>query len=357
MSNLIYLTYLHSLWITQKKLWHIFEKSENYKEFYEKLNYETLKPYCTEKEITSILSRKDKINLENIVKIIKEKNVELITIKDEKYPELLKQISNPPYLLYVRWQIDNSPKIVIIWSRSMTSYGKKVIEKLVPGLCKYFVIVSWWAFWCDSEAHLQTLKNNWKTIAVIWTWIDLDYPIQNKKLFDDIVTKGGWIISIFPVWEVANTYNFPIRNEIVSAISSGVVVIESGEKSGTLITANLALEQWKDVFAVPWDLYKSNSIWCNNLIKNGNAKMITVTEDILEEYNIKTKFDETSKQNIVFWNNIEKIIYDKLLLESLDTDDIVLKTGLWLWDTMTNISMLEIKGIIRKSVNGKYEIR
>ena len=357
MSELIYLACLHSLWISQRKLLQIFENKDNYKEFYEKLNYQSLKPFLWEKEVTSVLWKLEKIIPEQIAKIIKEKSVEIVTIKDPKYPELLKQIANPPYLFYIRWLIDNSPKIVIIWSRSMTSYGKRAIEKLVPWLSKYFTIVSWWAFWCDSEAHLQTLKNNWKTIAVIWTWIDLDYPIQNKKLFDDIVAKGGWIISIFPVWEVANTYNFPIRNEIVSAISSWVVVIESGEKSGTLITANLALEQWKDVFAVPWDLYKSNSIWCNNLIKNGNAKMITVTEDILEEYNIKTKFDETSKQNIVFWNNIEKIIYDKLLLESLDTDELVLKTGLWLWDTMTNISMLEIKGIIRKSVNGKYEIR
>lgn len=357
MSDLIHLAYLHSLWISQKKLSLIFENTENYKDFYEKLSYGTLKPYCTEKEIISILWKKEKVDFDKIEKIIKEKQVDIITIKDTRYPNLLKEISNPPYLFYLRWLIDNSPKIVIIWSRSMTSYGKKVIEKLVPGLSKYFVIVSWWAFWCDSQAHIQTLLNNWKTIAVIWTWIDIDYPIQNKKLFDDIVEKNWWIISIFPIWEVANTYNFPIRNEIVSAISSWVVVIESGEKSGTLITANLALEQGKDVFAVPWDLYKSNSIWCNNLIKNWNAKMITTVEDILEEYNIKTNFETNQSKNIDLWNNIEKIIYDILLLESFDTDDLVKKSNLSLFEISTNLSMLEIKWIIKKSINWKYEIK
>ncbi len=355
MSDLIYLVWLHSLWISQRKLSNIFEKKDNYKEFYEKLSLTNLRPFCSEKEISNILSKKDNLNFDKINSVLKERNVELITIKDNKYPDLLKQISIPPYLLYVRWKIDNSPKIVIIWSRSMTSYGKKVIEKLVPGLSKYFTIVSWWAFWCDSEAHNQTLINNWKTISVIWTWIDIDYPIQNKNLFDEIVNKNWWIISIFPIWEVGNSYNFPIRNEIVSAISSWVIVIESAEKSGTLITANLALEQWKDVFAVPWDIYKSNSIWCNNLIKNGNAKMVTIVDDILEEYNIITK--NKQETNVIdFWNDIEKIIYDILLLESLDTDELIQKSNLSLSNISINLSMLEIKWIIKKSINWKYEI-
>ncbi len=357
MSEVIYLVYLHSLWISQKKISQIFENKKNYKEFYENLNYKNLKSYLSEKEITSIISKKESTNFEKINKIIKDKCVEIVTINDDWYPILLKQISNPPYFLYVRWKIDNSPKIVIIWSRSMTNYWKKVIEKLIPGLSKYFVIVSWWASWCDSEAHIQTLLNGWITIVVIWTWIDLDYPGTNTKLFNDIVEKKWWIISIFPIWEIANPYNFPIRNEIVSAISSWVIVIESGEKSGTLITSNLALEQWKDVFAIPWDLYKSNSIWCNNLIKNWNAKMVTCTEDILEEFNIKTKFDETKIQNIELWNNIEKVIYDILLLESLNTDDLVEKSNLTLNEISTNLSMLEIKWIIRKSINWKYEIK
>ncbi|MFA5917217.1 MAG: DNA-processing protein DprA [Candidatus Gracilibacteria bacterium] len=356
MPNLIYLVGLHSLGISQRKLSNIFEKKDNYKEFYEKLSSTNLKPFCSEKEITIILSRKDKINLEKITTVLKERNVELITIKDDEYPNLLKQISNPPYLLYVRGKIDNSPKIVIIGSRNMTSYGKKVIEKIVPGLTRYFTIVSGGAMGCDSEGHIQTLINNGKTIAVIGTGIDLDYPSSNKKLFDNIVEKNGGIISIFPIGEIPNNYNFPIRNEIVAGISSGVIVIESSEKSGTLITANLALEQGKDVFAVPGDIYKSNSIGCNNLIKNGNAKIVTTTEDILEEYNIITNKPPKNNNTIDFGNDIEKIIYDILLLESLDADELIQKTTLSLSNISINLSMLEIKGILKKSINGKYEI-
>lgn len=357
MPELIYLAALHSLWITQKKLFQIFENNKNYKDFFDNLSFKNLKPYCTEKEIEIILAKKEKFVLEKLIKAIEDRKVEVITIDDKRYPELLKQISNSPYLFYLRWQIDNSPKIVVIWSRSMTSYWKKVIEKLIPWLSKYFTIVSWWAMWCDSEWHIQTILNDGKTIVVVWTWIDIDYPSSNKKLFDDIVEKNWWIISIFPIWEIWNAYNFPIRNEIVSAISSWVIVIESSEKSWTLITANLALEQWKDVFAVPWDLFKSNSVWCNNLIKNGHAKMVTTVEDILEEYNIKSSYQITNSQKIEFWNNIEKVIYGILLLESLDTDELVMKSNINLTDISTNLSMLEIKWIIRKSINWKYKIK
>lgn len=357
MSDLIYLVYLHCIWISQRKLSLIFENKDNYKDFFESLNYTNLKPYLWEKEIEKTLKNKENLDKEKIEKVLIERNVKIITIKDKIYPLLLQQIANPPYFFYLRWNIDNSPKLVVIWSRNMTSYWKKVIEKLIPTLSKYFTIVSWWAFWCDSEAHKETLKNKSKTIAVIWTWIDIDYPITNKWLFDEIEKTWGWVISIFPIWEIANNYNFPIRNEIVSALSQWVVVIESWEKSGTLITANLALEQWKDLFAIPGDLYKSNSVWCNNLIKNWNAKMVTIPEDILEEYNISTSIDTINTCKINFSNDIEKNIYTLLLLESLNTDELVIKLWLDLNLIMTNLSMMEIKWVIGKSIAWKYEIK
>ncbi|NDK08183.1 DNA-protecting protein DprA [Candidatus Gracilibacteria bacterium] len=355
MTDFIYLVYLHSIGISQRKLSIIFENNSNYKEFFEKLSHNSLKIFYQDKDIETILKKRENLNEEKINKLLKDRNVQVITINDNKYPKSLKQIANPPYFFYLRGEIDDSPKIVIIGSRSMTSYGKKIIEKFIPTLIKYFVIVSGGAFGCDSEAHKQTIINAGKTIAVVGTGIDLDYPIQNQKLFDDIVANNGGIISIFPLGEIANNYNFPIRNEIVSALSNGVIVIESAEKSGTLITANLALEQGKDVFAIPGDLYKTNSTGCNNLIKNGYAKMVTTPEDILEEYNIKPGI--TNNCSLNFSNDIEKIIYNNLLLECLDNDEIVIKTGISLNQVMTNLSMMEISGIIRKNIAGKYEIQ
>lgn len=355
MDKNFYLAVLHSIGISQRKLSNMFSKNSNYKEFFESLWNNNLKDFYNENEISKIISNKNKLDINFIKNILEKNNVKLICINDENYPKLLKQISNPPFLLYVRWKIDNSPKLAVIWSRNMTSYWEKAIEKIIPWLVSYFTIVSWWAIWCDSEAHIKTLENSGKTIAVIWTWIDINYPSSNKILYEKIINNSGAIISIFPVWEKANNYNFPIRNEIIAWISSWVIVIESSEKSWTLITVNLALEQWKDVFSVPWDIFKSNSIWCNNLIKNWNAKMICQSSDILEEYNINFE-NKTNDLKLDFSDNIEKNIYDILLLESFDIDELIQKTWFSLKEISTSISMLEIKWIIKKSLSWKYEI-
>ncbi|MDD3302499.1 MAG: DNA-processing protein DprA [Candidatus Gracilibacteria bacterium] len=356
MSDLIYLASLHSIGISQKKLNKIFESNSNYKNFYEQLGYENLQPFFTSSEIEKILSKKERFDINKLSTIIVSNNIEIVTIHDVKYPKLLKQIVNSPYLFYLIGEIDNSPKIAVIGSRGMTLYGKRAIEKIVPSLTKYFTIVSGGAMGCDSEAHKQTIKSKGKTIVVVGTGIDVVYPAGNKILYDNVVTSNGGIISIFPIGEQANVYTFPIRNEIIAALSSGVLVVESGEKSGTLITVNLALEQGKDIFAIPGELFKINSMGCNNLIKNGSAKIVTNVDDIFEEYNINTLDSLENINQISFANEVEKIIYNVLLLENLDIDLLLYKTNLSLNDITVNLSMMEIKGIIKKGLNGKYEI-
>ncbi len=355
MSDLKYLAFLHYLGINQKKFFTIFDKNRDYKCFFENISFTSLKDFFKEKDIEKILDNYKKIKIDKIEEKLKKRDVKIITFYNEDYPKVLKEISNPPYFLYVRWTIDNSPKLAIIWSRGMTSYWEKAIKKLVPDLSRYFTIVSWWAFWCDSEAHSETLNNNWNTISVIWTWIDIDYPKENKKIFDKIANSWA-VISIFPVWEIWNPYNFPIRNEIISWISSGVVVIEAKEKSWTHITALLALEQWKDLFAVPWDIFKWNSIWCNNLIRDWNAKIVSESLDILEEYNITLNNRNNKKSELNFSNDDEKVIFNTLLLESFSIDELVEKLEINLLQISISLSMLEIKGLIKKNISWKYEI-
>ena len=256
MKNTIYLAGLHQAGISQKKLHLIFEKNQNYKEVFNNLNYSFLQKFKIQKNlIENILERKNKIILENIEKKLEKRKVEIITISQENYPELLKNIPNPPFLFYLRWKIDNSHKFSIVWARKISSYGIKVMEKIVPEISSYFTIVSWGAAGTDTLAHKISLENNKKTISVIWTWIDYDYPVENKKLYDKIVLEGWAVISIFPIWEVWNPYNFPIRNEIVAWLSVWTLVIEAQKKSGSLITAKLALDLWKDLFVVPWDIF------------------------------------------------------------------------------------------------------
>ncbi len=357
MGNKLFLVFLHYIWLSQKKLRVIFKDQENYEEVFDNLSYNFLKNYqIKEDAINNILERKNKINIELIKTKLKKRDVKVVTINDKEYPDNLKQIPNFPYLLYVRWKIDNSPKIAVVWARNITSYWKNIIQKIIPELSKYFCIVSWWAAWCDTQSHVCAL-NSWnKTIAVIGTWIDNDYPNWNKLLYDKIVESGWAIISIFPIWEVWNPYNFPVRNEIVAWLWVWTLIVEAKLKSWSLITANLSLDLWRDLFAVPWDIFKLNSEWCNNLIKTWQAKMVVNTEDILEEYNCNTLSMWSEKINVQFDDEIEKSIYNYLLLESLSIDELSKKSNI---DTKTisfKLSFMEIKGYVRKISWWKYEV-
>lgn len=355
MVEKIFLAWLHYIWISQKKLSEIFKTKQNYKEIFDNITSSfLLKYWFSESQINFILEKHSKIKLKKIEEILNERKVKIITIFDEEYPKLLKQIPNPPFLFYLRWEIDNSPKISVVWTRKISSYWKNVIEKIIPDLSNFFTIVSGWAAWCDTFAHISTLNSKNKTISVIWTWIDYDYPVTNKKLYDEIVEKGWWVISIFPISEVWNPYNFPIRNEIIAWLSVWTLIIEWKEKSWTLITASLALELWKDLFAIPWDIFKGNSDWCNNLIKLWNAKLVTWINDILEEYNISSIKKELKK--IELKDKLEKDIYNLILIENLTVDEIVRELWVELSIIINKLSLLELKKIIRKWLWWKYEI-
>jgi len=357
MSESIYLAALHSIGISQKKLHIVFEKNQHYKNLFDNICPEILKNFgFFEKQIETIMERKSKVKLDILKKKIEQRGVQVITIHDEKYPETLRQISNSPYVLYLRWTIDNTPKISVVWSRKMTSYGDILIEKIVWDISKYFIIVSGWAAWCDTKSHEIALEKGNKTLSVIGTWIDIDYPVMNKKLYDRIVDFWGWVISIFPIGEVWNPYNFPVRNEIVAWLSVWLIVIEASSKSGTLITANLALDMWKDIFAIPGDVFKSHSSWCNRLIKNWNAKLITCWEDILEEYiDISSRSHEVNrKEKIKFADTIEKEIYNIFLLESLTIDELSRKMGLDIATLSFKLSIIEINQLIRKWIWWRY---
>lgn len=357
MSQKHYLALLHKLWISQKKLHTIFSDNSDYELFYNQLSSELLFKYdYNQRQIDYILSEKDKIKIEYIKYKLFERNVEIITINEKKYPESFRQIANPPYLIYLRWKIDSSPKFAVVWSRKITSYWQKAIEKIVSDISKYFTIVSWWATWCDTKAHEITLLNRNNTLSIIWTWIDVDYPVSNKKLYDSIVEKWWWVVSIFPIWEVWNSYNFPIRNELVAWISSWVLVVEAKIKSGTLITSNMALDMWKDLFAIPGDFFRINSEWCNELIKKWVAKLVTCSEDILCEYNISSKDINYNKHKLTFEDDLEKQLYDALILDWYSVDNLSKKFWIDVSVVWYKLSMLEIKKLIKKSQWWNYEV-
>lgn len=351
-----YLVYLHSLWLTHKQLHKIFKNSKDYRYVYENISFNFLKDFWVkDSSIENILQQKQEIDLKKIDNKLKDLNIKIINFDDENYPKNLKNISNPPYLIYVRWELNWEENFFsIVWSRKMSQYAKKVGESIIPKLLEYFTIVSGWAWWCDSLAHKIAIDNDKKTIVVFGTWIDVIYPSWNKKLFEDILLKNWVLMSIFSLWTLGNTYTFPIRNEIVSGISCWVLLLEAWEKSWTLITAKLALDQWRDVFAIPWDVFMPNYIWVNNLIKSSQAKLITKAEDILEEYGYKI-IEE--KKQIKFLNDIEKEIFDLLKYNlSLTIDDFLEKSPYNYGQLSLNLSIMEIRWVIKKNLFWSYEI-
>ncbi len=216
------------------------------------------------------------------------KGIECLYKGDEEYPHMLRCIPSPPHILYMKGRIDETDQksIAIIGSRKCTSYGKNTAYKFAKELAAYGItIISGMAYGIDSAAHRGALDGGGRTIAVLGCGVDICYPKSNVNLMRDIIANGA-VISEYNMGTNPAPGNFPRRNRIISGLSKGVLVVEAGLKSGTLITVDYALEQGRDVFSVPGNINCAVSKGTNKLIKEG-AKPVTCIEDILEEFNIK----------------------------------------------------------------------
>jgi DNA processing protein len=212
-------------------------------------------------------------------------NVRVISLDDSAYPSQLKQIYDPPLILYVRGNdaVISQPGIALVGTRHPTPYGLGMAERLSCDLAtRGLVIFSGMARGVDTAGHRGALTGKGKTVAVFGTGVDVTYPKENARLMDQMLAAGGAVISEFPMGTFAAPQNFPIRNRIISGISLGVLVVEAAEYSGTRITARCALEQSRDVYAVPGNVTNKNSWGPNTLIKQG-AKLVATWEDVWEE--------------------------------------------------------------------------
>jgi len=229
---------------------------------------------------------KNKDLLEQELHVLERHSIKWTTVLNDDYPSLLKHIHLPPTILYWKGMpLDAGEKsIAVVGSRSMNWYGKKAIDVLIPSLVEYgWTIVSGGAIGADSYAHCATINAHGKTVVVLGSGLFNPYPVCNKSLFEAVVGAGGTIVSPFALDTVARPGNFPARNRIIAGLSRGCVIVQAARKSGACITANFALEQGRDVFAVPGPIDDELSAGCHALIKEG-AKLVHSVEDILEEY-------------------------------------------------------------------------
>lgn len=273
-----------------------------------------------------------------------------LTRRHKNYPILLKEIYRPPTPLYVQGEISEGPAIAVVGTRNPTNYGKQITPLITEQLVSAgLTIISGLAIGIDTLAHKTALGLGGKTIAVLAGGFNHIYPSQNKELSGKITLISEHEPKIKPLRQY-----FPARNRIISGLSLGVVVIEAGEKSGTLITSRFALEQNRDVFAIPGSIFSEKSITCNQLIQQG-AKLVTCAQDILDELNLKQTaqlFQEPIKPD----NPEEEKILKILSHEPTHIDDITRRTKLSVIIINSTLSMMELSNKVKNLGNQKYVI-
>lgn len=293
--------------------------------------------------------------LDNIIKL----NIKVITLDGDSYPKLLKEISDPPPVLYVKGELPKEQKRIIgvVGTRKMTSYGRQVTEILVRDLVgAEFVIVSGLSRGVDSYAHSVTIGNKGKTIAVLGGGIGKIYPSENTQLAEEIANGFGAVISEFPVGMKPTPGNFPARNRIISGLSLGLLVTEAGDYSGSLITASLAGEQNREVFAVPGPIYSKLSAGPAELIKQG-AKLVTNVDDILEEFNLDpgVKIQESIK--VEGDNEEEQTVLGQMQEGPVHVDQIARESKLPAAKVGAILSLMELKGKVKSLGSGHYSLK
>lgn len=295
----------------------------------------------------SLMEKKNAVNPEQVLAQIEKAGAKIIFFEDEDYPQRLKTIDSPPAILLVRGTLaaTDGISLSVVGTRRVSVAGRQMTEKLVPELVHSgLAIISGLARGVDAVAHKATLSSGGKTVAVLGNGIDQVYPTENRSLAQKIIESGGAIISEFVPGVPANAFNFPRRNRIVAGISLGTLVIEGAEKSGSLITAQFALEQGREVFAVPGSPASPMALGPNRIIQSGTAKLVIDAEDILNELPIELTRSQEQLQRAVPSDPIEKSIYELLNEEPQLFDEIVRDSGLQPAQFSAMLTILEMKG-------------
>lgn len=308
----------------------------------------------------NILNKKYDIDPADELIRIEKNGIRIITFHDSEYPAKLREIHDPPALLYVKGKPLPDIKFVsIVGSRNATHYGLKVAEELAQGLARRGLgVVSGMAMGIDAASHWGCLSGKGFTIAVLGTGLDTIYPGKNRKLYKKII-ENGTVISEFPLGTPPSPPNFPKRNRIISGLSMGTVVVEATKKSGSLITASLALEQGRDVFAVPGSIESFKSRGCHFLIKQG-AMLVENSDDVMEGLGLNfpgiNKSDTFIEKEVPAMSEMEKTVYDILGEYPVHIDDIKRKGNLDTGNLSGTLTRMELKGII-KQLPGKMFVR
>jgi len=289
-------------------------------------------------------------DLDRYVAQVESSGASVVTWESESYPDLLREIPASPPVLFLRGKFETVDRwaVAVVGTRRLTAYGRQVTHELVSGLVRSGVtIVSGLARGIDAVAHRTALEEGGRTIAVMASGIDKIYPPEHRDLAREIVNGRGVIMSDYPFGAEPESAHFPARNRLISGLSLGVLVVEAGEKSGALITARFALEQNREVFAVPGNIHSPVSLGTNRLIQQG-GKLVMRVDDILEELNLRMVNEQAVAQVVLPETAEEAAIISQLSSHPIHVDDLQRLTGMPSSLVSSTLTVMELKGMVQQ---------
>ena len=303
----------------------------------------------------AITSWRPKISLEAEMEKIDRYGVKVLTCHDPDYPSRLKEIYDYPPIIYVRGSLlpEDEWCLAVVGTRRATVYGRQVAEEIVADLARSKItIVSGLARGIDTVAHRSTLEAGGRSIAVLACGLDIVYPSENANLARSIMQQGA-LISEYPLGTRPKAENFPRRNRIMSGLSLGVLIVEANDTSGAMITAHLAVEQNREVFAIPGNILSPASRGTNHLIQEG-AKLVRDYTDILEELNLTAVAHQIEMKEVIPPSDTETLLLKQLGVEPTHIDEVCRSSGLPISTVSSTLTMMELKGLIKQAGNMNY---
>ena len=300
--------------------------------------------------LSALLAARDGIVPEEEMERLERANVRTLTWHDDAYPARLKEIHDKPPLLYVRGELTSSDDwcVALVGTRRATAYGRQAAEELAKGLASNGVtVVSGLARGIDTIGHRGALAAGGRTVAVLACGLDTVYPPENLRLAQEI-TDNGALVSDYALGTQPQSQFFPRRNRIMVGLSLGVLVVEGDVKSGALITARQALDENREVFAVPGSIYSPTFRGTNWLIQHGQAKLVTEVEDVLEELNLTMAEHQLEMKELMPADETEADLLRLLSTEPIHIDEVSRGSGLAISTVSSTLSMLELKGMVRE---------
>lgn len=285
---------------------------------------------------------------------------EMITLWDDRYPFLLRQIYDPPAFLWSRGRMPAADQperaVAVVGTRRATAYGRRAAHDLAYSLARLgFTIVSGLAYGIDAEAHAAALEAGGRTVAVLGSGVDRIYPARHRRMAGEILASGA-ILSEYPLGAKPEAPNFPRRNRVISGLSLGTLIVEAYEEGGALITARLALEQNREVFAVPGSIYSGSSAGANRLIQRSEAKLVHSVEDLLEELGISADPAVTNERppNPESLTPEERSLLEALTSEPTHIDALCAAAGLDPATALVHLLSLEFRGVVRQLAGKQF---